>query len=90
MEATYRAAVHRLLEGIKHGEAYNVKDLAPNSPIDFIEACKEYIDAWPWGGYIEFNSDYSVIRKIQPIIEDENSQKRIAEANRAPIIIASI
>jgi len=55
-----------LFDSMKNGEFLKVSAHAPNKPDLFIQIAKDYIDE---GGAIEFNDDYTRIRKITSMAE---------------------
>jgi len=64
----YKRKVWEFLETMKPDVTYSVSKLAkPENRSAFITAVKEYMDAWPWQGWLSFNKDYSKIYKIHPI-----------------------
>lgn len=64
----YKREVWKFLEEIKPDVTYSVSKLAkPANRSLFIAAVKEYMDALPWQGWLNFNADYSKFYKIHPI-----------------------
>lgn len=65
----YKKRVWRFLEKMKPDVCHTIESLAEvNTREKFIEAIKEYMDALPWQGWLNFNADFSRIYKIHPII----------------------
>jgi hypothetical protein len=65
----YKQKVWQFLDTIKPDEAVIIaQKVKPENREDFIAAVKEYMDTWPWQGWLSFNKDYSKIYKIHPII----------------------
>ena len=64
----YKEKVWQFLDKMKPDEAIVIAQKAkPETREDFIAAVKEYMDTWPWQGWLSFNKDYSKIYKIHPI-----------------------
>ena len=59
-------AVWDKLDKMIPGQFMIIKSVAPNKPEAFINCCKMYIDCFKSA---EFNSDYSVIKKIRTFQE---------------------
>jgi hypothetical protein len=63
---TPREYAFAIFDNMKNGEFLKVLAHAPNKPDLFIQMGKDYIDE---GGAIEFNDDYTRIRKITSMAE---------------------
>ena len=62
----YTKAVFDFLDHAKPGESFLISRLAKKCSTDrFIDAVKLYIQSRDWDGGIEFNSDYTKIRKFE-------------------------
>jgi len=65
----YKRDVWKFLETIEPDKTYTVTRLSkPETREAFIEAIKEYMAAFPWDGWLNFNADYSKIYKVHPIV----------------------
>ena len=63
----YKRDVWQFLEKIKPGKNYTVDNLCKReNQKDFVEAIKEYMESFPWQGYITFNHDYSKFYRMHP------------------------
>lgn len=64
----YKKRVWQFLEKMKPDQAHKIESIAEDATKEkFIAAVKEYMDAFPWQGWLNFNSDYTKIYKIHPI-----------------------
>ena len=64
----YNSRVWRFLEKIQPGKRYKVDDLAEEATKEkFVEAIKEYMRAFPYDGWISFNSDFTEFYKTPPV-----------------------
>lgn len=64
----YKKKVWQFLETMERDKTYTIAKLAKRETREaFITAVKEYMDTWPWQGWLSFNADYSKIYKIHPI-----------------------
>ena len=64
----YKKQVWEFLEGIKPGQMYTVAKLAkPENHEAFIGAIKEYMESFPWQGFITFNHNYTKFYKMTPL-----------------------
>ena len=64
----YKQKVWQFLKSMKPGETYTVAKLAkPVNREAFVATVKEYMDTWPWQGWLNFNADYTKLYKIEPI-----------------------
>lgn len=64
----YKEKVWHFLETMNTDQAYTITKLVkPETREAFVSAVKEYMDACPFQGWLNFNGDYSKIYKIHPI-----------------------
>lgn len=65
IDPNYRQKVHSFLEKLPKDNVVILSEkVSPETYDQFIECCRDYMDAFDYGGFIEFNSDYSKLRKI--------------------------
>jgi hypothetical protein len=63
----YKREVWQFLEKIEPGKNYTVDNICkPENREVFIEAIKEYMESFPWQGYVTFNHDYSKFYRMHP------------------------
>ena len=68
----YKRKVWQFLEEMKPGNMYTVSKLCiPANRDAFIAAVKEYMDSFPYQGYVTFNHDYTKIYKTTPVPKNE-------------------
>ena len=68
----YKRKVWEFLETMKPDVTYTIARIAkPENREAFVAAVKEYMDMWPWQGWLSFNADYSKLYKIHPIKFDK-------------------
>lgn len=64
----YKRKIWYFLEEIQPGNTYSIDKLAkPENREAFIAAVKEYMDAFPYQGFVTFNHDYTKIYKTTPL-----------------------
>lgn len=64
-----KAKIFKFLDDLKPGQVIVIKQIAKKDPDLFIASTKEYIDAHASDGGIEFNSDYSKIKRLQKFLD---------------------
>jgi hypothetical protein len=63
----YKRDVWQFLEKIEPGKNFTVDNLCKReNQKDFVEAIKEYMESFPWQGYVTFNHDYSKFYRMHP------------------------
>lgn len=68
-----RKTAYAIFDSMETCDILKVSVFAPNQPDLFIQLAKDYIDE---GGDIEFSEDYSRIRKLTPMAELLESEKK--------------
>ena len=64
-DVQYTEQIWTFLDKLKPGDKVSVGSIVKKVNHDkFIQAVKDYIETWPYGGGIEFSADYSHIKKI--------------------------
>jgi hypothetical protein len=71
----YRRKVFEFLESLEPGTFCEVDKMCiPANRALFVQCVKDYMDAFPWQGWLSFNKDYTKFYKIHPIIFSENKK----------------
>lgn len=66
----YSESVFEFLDKAEPGKSFTIANLCkPETRAKFIEAVKLYISSYDYGGGVEFNTDYTKIRKMEIPIE---------------------
>ncbi len=68
----YKREIWQFLEKIEPGKNFTVDNLCKReNQKDFVEAIKEYMESFPWQGYVTFNFDYSKFYRVHPPVINE-------------------
>ena len=67
MEARKRSLIIKFLEQMKPGQQFALVEIDSSDIEGVREIVKEFIDSLPYGGFIEFNKDYTVVKRIYSI-----------------------